>query len=1163
MSMSAWLQRFDLDRYAAVFARNAIDLDMLPAVSDDDLKRMGVLLGHRKKIIRAAAVLWRGAAGPRLGAAERRPLSVMFCDLVGSTALAARLDPEDLRDIVAAYQACVGRIVERHGGAVAQFLGDGALVYFGYPTAHEDDAERAVRAGLALIEAVGALDLPAAAALEVRIGVVSGLVVVGDLLGSTGAQDHGVIGETPTLAAKLQSLARPGALVIAQSTRRLIGKLFDYEDLGDVPLKDVPAPVRSWRVLRESVVDSRFEALRTSAEPAPMIGREAQVAAIIEHWAAARAGEGRVVTIAAEPGLGKSRLLAAVRRRIEHDPCITLTYDCSPHHVNSALHPFIVRMQRAARWAIDDTPRDKFRKLAQLLARIDTPPEDVALFGELLALPRHAAFPLAAMGPQVRKMRTMQAYLRQLVLLARRRPLLILIEDAHWLDPTSAELLAPVIARIETMPVLILMTTRAQIDSPWRERRYVHAMGLARLDRAASERLVRHVSGAHDLPCAALTEIVERGDGVPLFLEELTRAVMEAGPIDGAMTFEPRRRGAPDEPMLQVPPTLHASLLARLDRLGSAKEIAQIGAAIGREFPHELLVAVALRQPGFVEHAIERLIASGLVTVTGEPHRVSYLFRHALIQDAAYGTLLRGARLALHARIVEAIEAHCPDLAQTQPELMAHHCGQAGAAAKAVTYWAQAAEDSIGRLALTEALAHLARGLRVITRLAPSPETRRAHLRLEMAQASTLSHIHGIASPAVAAAFDRAERILVEARAHGDVLDSALEISVQFGLGNVRYLAIDGVLLRAQAEKLLALAQAQNTPAAHIIAHRLMGTSLFVSGEYASALVHFDRVGELYADAPHTELAACFQLDPGLVSQGYRAATLWRLGHPDTARAAAQRALEAARAGSHAPTTMSMLLILAVTFIDCGRTDEGAALMEELAALMETRGRLPLFGALAKLTMGRIHEREGRNAQAVSALRQGLADYAATSATVFIPEWRAILAVALARTGAHAEARSEMAAAFAAMERTAERFIEPELCLRAAQIDRLAPQSEDRIAETWLLRGIVVAQAQAAKSCELRCATALAAVRLEQARFDEAAAVLAPVRDWFTEGADTPDLARADDMLALIDRRRASAHPLRGGDGAGSHEARADHDPVAACGPLRLRRRPLAPPLRV
>ena len=673
------------------------------------------------------------------GEAERRQLTVMFCDLVGSTPLSTRFDPEDLREIVGAYHRCVTDAVCHFAGFVAKYMGDGVLIYFGYPEAHEDDAERAVRAGLAVIDAVGQLATPEP--LKVRLGVASGLVVVGDLIGAGAAQERGVVGETPNLAARLQALARPGTLVIADSTRRQIGTLFEIEDLRPQPLTGFGDPQRAWRVVGESGIVSRFEALRSGATP--LVGRDEELDLLLRRWAQAKSGEGRVVLISGEPGIGKSRLTTELSQCLAEEPHIRLRYFCSPHHQESPLYPFITQLEHAAGFAREDGPEEKLEKLQTVLAPGAPSDDEFALLAELLSFPSAAAE--LNLSPQRKREMLFAALLHQLEALAARQPVLFLCEDLHWIDPSSHELLDRTIERAARLPVLLIATHRPEFVPQWSGLSQVTTMSLARLDRRDGAAMVERIAGNTGLARNLVEEIVARADGVPLFVEELTKAMLEAG---GSGPGVERTLAGALPSSVAVPSALHAPLMARLDRLGlGPKEVAQIAAAIGREFSYQLLAPVAGRGDNDLTAALGQLGDAGLVFARGTPPAATYQFKHALVRDAAYASLLRRRREELHARIARVLESDFPDIAEAQPELIAQHFTEAGLAAPAVAYWRRAGERAVARSANLEAVAHFGRGIEVLTTLTESAEREDQELALQVALVAPLWACRGFGSP--------------------------------------------------------------------------------------------------------------------------------------------------------------------------------------------------------------------------------------------------------------------------------------------------------------------------------------------------------------------------------------------------------------------------------
>ena len=784
--IAEWLDKLGMSEYAQRFVENGIDFSVLPHLTDQDLKDIGVLLGHRRKMLAAiteitgtapAAPAPTPATEPKpQDTAERRQVTVIFSDLVGSTALSARMDPEDLREVISAYQKCVAETVKRLGGFVAKYMGDGVLVYFGYPQAHEDDAERALRAGLELIQAVGGLK--SSTPLQTRVGIATGLVVVGDLIGSGEAQERGIVGETPNVAARLQGIAEPNTVIVAESTRTLIGNLFELQDLGAQDLKGIAGPVRAWAALRPSAVESRFEALHASGLT-ELVGREEELEILLRRWSKAKTAEGQVVLLSGEAGIGKSRLTAALLERLAAEPHTRLRYFCSPHATDSALHPIIGQMERAAGFAHDDASQAKLDKLDAVLAQTSTSREDTALFAELLSLPNDGRYPALALDPPQRRQKTLEALGAQLEALAHQRPVLMIFEDAHWADPTSLEALNRIVDQIRTLPVLLIATFRPEFNAPWLGQSRVTGVTLNRLGEREAAAIVARLAGNKELPADVMAEIVERTDGIPLFVEEMTKAVLEA---EGER--EARRiAAAVPSPALAVPASLHASLMARLDRLGPAKEVAQIAAAIGREFSHALLAAVARKPEVEIRAALDSLTQSGLLFRQGAPPHSTYLFKHALVQDAAYGTLLREPRRALHGRVVETLESQFPDIAESQPDLLARHCTEAGLIEKAANLWGKAGLRSLGRSALAEAVAQLTRALDQIATLPGTPTLRREQIRLQVTLLRPLGHVKGFAAQETKAAVERARFLTEQAEIRGEPPeDPLLLFSVLYSL---------------------------------------------------------------------------------------------------------------------------------------------------------------------------------------------------------------------------------------------------------------------------------------------------------------------------------------------------------------------------------------------
>jgi class 3 adenylate cyclase/predicted ATPase len=1113
MDLGGWLRSLGLEQYEAAFRENAIDPTILLRLTAEDLKDLGVgMVGHRRKLLDAIAEL-RADAEPAsanavpaidispIDSAERRQVTVMFSDLVGSTALSARMDPEDLREIISAYQRCVADTVRRFDGFVAKYMGDGVLVYFGYPQAHEDDAERAVRAGLELIRAVTALG--ATFSLQTRVGIATGLVVVGDLIGAGAAQEQAIVGETPNLAARLQGVAEPNMAVITDSTRRLLGNLFELEPLGLQDLKGVAGPVPAWAALRPRSVESRFEAMRATGLTA-LVGREEEFELLARRWTRAKTGEGQVVLLSGEAGIGKSRLTAALLERLTTEPHTRLRYFCSPQHTDSALYPIIGHMERAAGFAYDDKPQAKLDKLDAILGQTST--QDAALFAEMLSLPNDGRYPALDLTPQQRRQRTLEALMSQLAGLASHSPVLMIFEDAHWADPTSLELFGRVVDRIQSLRVLLIVTFRPEFDPPWIGQPHVTAVTINRMTQRDVGAIIDRVVGNKQLPPSIRQDIIERTDGIPLFVEEMTKAVLEAESESAAR----RTVAAAPPPTLVVPPSLHASLMARLDRLGSAKELAQIGAAIGREFSHALLVAVAPKPDAELASALKRLMEAGLVFRYGVPPHATYLFKHALVQDAAYGTLLREPRRTLHARIAKALENQFAEIAEGQPELLAHHCTEAGLIARAANLWGKAGQRSLERSALVEATSQLRRALNQIEALPGTPDLRREQIRLQVGLTTALMHTRGQAAPEAKASADQARSLIERAEMLGEAPeDPLLLFSVLYGLWAVNFVAFSGDALRELATQFLTLAEKRGAAVPLMIGHRLMGTSSLFTGNLVESRAHFDRAMALYDPAQHRPLATRFNYDNGVAVLTWRSLALWMLGYPEAALADADQAIKNAREIGHPATLMLALSAPMVTLILCGKYASANERAAEAVALADERGSsfVKLFAMMNQTCI------PADASNAVQAISSGIAAWRSMGSTVALPLYQPYLARAHAELGNFKDAWRCIDEATTAVETTKETLYEADIHRIAGEIALIAPEPHAAKAEAYFERALVIARQQQAKSWELRAAMSMARLWRDQGKREQAYELLAPVYGWFTEGFDTLDLKEAKTLL--------------------------------------------------
>jgi class 3 adenylate cyclase/predicted ATPase len=1081
MNVAEWLRGLGLEQYAPAFRDNHVDGEVLRRLTAEDLRELGVAsIGHRRRLLDAIAALVAADTPPTpapapsaVAEAERRQLTVMFCDLVGSTPLSARLDPEDLRRIIGAYHRCVTEVVEGFGGFVARYMGDGVLVYFGYPQAHEDDAERATRCGLALVDRVQRLNQ--AEELHARVGIATGLVVVGGEV-----VEHDVAGDTPNLAARLQTLAEPNTVVIAAGTHRLLGALFEYRELGAVEVKGVAAPVLAWQVLRASAVASRFEALRGSALT-PLVGREEEIDLLSRRWALAKTGAGQVVLISGEPGIGKSRIAAELEGRLYAEPHIRLRYFSSPYHQDSALYPFADQLERASGFLPDDPPAARLEKLETLLARAAPPDEDVAFIAHLLSLPSSDRHKLPNLNPQRIKERTLEALLRQLAGLAREQPVLMVFEDVHWIDPTSHELLDLTIERVRSLPVLLIITFRPEFQPRWTGQPQVTMLTLNRLDRRDRSALVAQVAEGNALPDEVVDQIVDRTDGVPLFVEELTKSVLESGVS-----------------LVGIPTTLHDSLMARLDRLAPVRLVAQIGAAIGRQFTYVLLRAVSDLPDDELRGALARLVASELVFERGIPPDAIYTFKHALVQDAAHASLLRSTRQQLHAHIAEALEAHTPELMDTQPELFAQHYAEAGLVEKSVACWGKAGHRSAARSAMAEAAAQYQKGLDQLALLPDIPERQRQELELHSGLGEALKVAKGYAAPETGDAYARARALWEELGSPSEFL------GVPFGQSVYHLYRGELDLALRLDEDLLRLTSQRADAAGLILGHLSSGRDLFFVGRFALSRSHLEEALALYDSNSSRWL-----IEQAGASSAYLGIVLFCAGYPDQAMALSSAALADTRRQAHPPSLAGCLATCIRLSLTAGDNAALGEWLDELVMITTEQG-FPHWRAMITICRGWVAVKSGDVAEGISLVRSGSA--ASRTYSAWRPHNIALLATVCEIAEQIDEALNLMDEALQIVENTGERWFEAELYRHKGKL--LLRQGHTEVAEEFYRKALSISQEQEAKMWELRAAVSLARLRRDQGRRDEVRDLLAPVYGWFTEGFGTPDLT---DAKALLD----------------------------------------------
>jgi len=1118
MDFGNWLHNHGLQGFEATFRDNGIDETVLPHLTEDHLRELGLPMGARIKLLAAIAALPKAEARPAAAVtsiepvsdvAERRQVTVLFSDLVGSTALSTQMDPEDLRKLISAYQKCVTETVRRFGGFVAKYMGDGVLVYFGYPQAHEDDAERAVRSGLELVTAVGKLGM--GTPLQTRVGIATGLVVVGDLVGTGQARERGIVGETPNLAARLQGLAEPDAVVVADATRRLLGNLFELTDLGLQELKGIAGPVNVWAALRPATVEGRFEAFHRD-DLTVFVGREEESQLLLRRWSRAKDNEGQVVLISGEAGIGKSRLTGSLLQQIDEEPHARIRCFCSAQRTDSALYAIVGHLERVAKLTHDDNARTKLDKLDAVLTRTRTSPVDSALFAELLSLPNDGRYPVLALDPQQRRKKTLEAFVTQVESLSRFEPVLMFFEDAHWTDPSSLELVGRILERIVDLRVLLIITFRPEFVPPWIGLPHVTTLTINRLGRRDVNAIIDRIAGNKFLPPGVREDMIERTDGIPLFIEEMTKAMLEADDEEDAL----RTAAAIPSPRLEIPATLHASLMARLDRLGAAKELAQIGAAIGREFSHPLMEAVSRKSPAELQTGLGRLIGAGLLFRQGVPPHANYVFKHALVQDTAYSTLLRENRRALHGKIVEGLESRFAETVERQPELLARHCTEAGFIEKAARLWAKAGQRSLERAALPEAAEQLGRALAQIATLPSTPVLRRDEIKLQVALITPLMHFRGYGAEETKAAALRARTLIEQAEARGEAPeDPLLLFSVLYSFWVANFNGFHAGQVTELAAQFLQRAEEQKAATSTMLGHRLVGVSQATIGNLSDALEHFDCAIGSYDPAEHRQLAARFGQDIRVAALCYRSWIRWMVGYPDAALVDAKRAVAEAREVGQGVPLMYSLYFASYAFIHCGEYETVNARLDELIAMATEKNAAQWRGG-GMMHRGAIQALIGKASDAITMIPSGIAAWQSSGSVVFVPWYTSHMARAKAELGQVTEAWQHIKDALTAMELTGEAWCGSDVHRTAGEIALLEPTPDVAKAEMHFVRALEIARAQQAKSWELRAATSLATLWRDRGEREKAGELLVPIYDWFTEGFDTRDLREAKELVEAL-----------------------------------------------
>jgi len=1114
--LAAWLDRHGLGQYASALADNDVDLDVLPHLTDDDLKQLGLSLGHRRRLLAAISAPAaepeplpmvpdpKPAPSPPEDEAERRQLTVLFCDLVGSTELSQRLDPEELREVLRRFHDAVTGAVTTHGGHAAKLLGDGVLAYFGWPSAHEDDAQRAVRAALSCVAAVAGINA-GGAPLAARAGIATGPVVIGDMRGERASEKGSVAGATPNLAARLQGAARPGEVVIHAATRRLIGATFELESRGAQPLKGFAEPVEIWRVTGAARSGSRFDALH-SGRLTKFVGRAHDIGLLLDRWRLARDGEGQVVLLAGEAGIGKSRILREFTGHVAGDDCRILRYQCSPHEINAAFQPVIAEIEDTVGFRPDDPPEVRLDRLERHLAGTfsEDPREATALLAGLLGLPSDR-YPAIDMAPQRRKQRTIALLADRIAGLARERPVLMLVEDIHWADPSSMEYLDALVARVQDLAVLAVMAYRPEFQPHWAGHGHVTVHSLNRLGRTDGRSIAERVAGGKALPAQVLDRIVAQTDGVPLFVEELTKTVLEAGILEEQAD---RYVLTGPLPALAIPETLQDSLMARLDRLAPVKRVVQAAACIGREFGARLLAAALPMAASDLDGALDQLLAAELIFRhggTGDDAR--YIFKHALVQDAAYASLLTTARCSLHERLALALErSDDPD-----PLELARHFAEAGASKRAAGLYLAAGRRSLETSALPEAIGALERALDAMQGIPPSAERDRLELDIRISLGSARMGSLGWQHPASLAAFEPATELaksLHDADAFGAVI---------WGIGS-------HYATRADIKRALEWLQEQwpdvqesGDTGLEVLFHMSISDQYFWRADYARSLYHTDEVRRLYRREEHAKLTTLTNHDALCHAQNFAGSLCeWIIGHPERAVTRLDEAVENAREIGHPFNLMFTLTAGSSALIYLNDFDRLLAHCDEAEKVVREEALGP-FAEQVCLGQWRAAGLilRGDFALGHKMSKEGNAFWSGAEGRLCSAMMRSWLVLGLVGLGRIAEAAELNAANIAHCRTTGDRYMEPECVRLQGELALLDGGHGPAAAEGLFREAIAIARDHGAKSWELRAAMSLGHLLESRDRRAEAAGCVEPVLGWFTEGLESHDLVQA---RALMER---------------------------------------------